>query len=104
MISHLADEQPDSPAETQWQKFRVFDAFVKHEWIEPGEALADDLLIRLPTRPEVMEVKMRIVLDRRMRRNITGEAKRIFWLTDDIGPIQKPTTNATLRSADAKVL
>jgi len=39
-----------------------------------------------------------------MRRNITGEAKRIFWLTDETGPIQKPTTNATLRTADAKVL
>jgi hypothetical protein len=104
MISHVADKQPDSPAETQWQQLRVFDAFVKHQWIEPGEPLADELLIRLPTMPEVVEVKMRIVLNRRIWRNTTVEARRIFWLTDGTGAIQKPTTNATSRSADAKVV
>jgi hypothetical protein len=75
-ISHMAKEQEDDPAEMRWRHYRVFDAFVTHAWIEPGETIADEVLMRLPFTPEVMQVKMRIVLNRHIGRSITVQATR----------------------------
>jgi hypothetical protein len=75
-ISHMAEEPEDAPAEMRWRHYRVLDAFVMHAWIEPGETIADEVLMRLPFTPEVMQLKMRIVLNRHMGRNITVQARR----------------------------
>jgi hypothetical protein len=85
-ISQIAKEQEDAPAETRWQLFRGLDAFISHAWIEPGETIADELLVRLPTIPEVMEVKMRVVLERRARKNIAVQARRIVSPTENAQP------------------
>jgi hypothetical protein len=66
-ISHMAKEQENAPAEMRWQHYRV--RRLRHAWIEPGETIADELLMRLPFTPEVMEVKMRMVLNRHIGRN-----------------------------------
>jgi len=91
-ISHAAKEQEDAPAETRWQYFRVFDAFATHAWIEPGETIAEELLIRLPVKPELVEVKMRIVLERWARKNTTVQARRIFSTSESTGALQVQTT------------
>jgi hypothetical protein len=94
-ISHVAKEQDDAPADTQWELSRGFDAFATHEWIEPGETITDELLIRVPTKHEVMEVKMRILL-KRWGRNITVQKRRIISLTEIVS-----TTGA--RPAQAQI-
>jgi hypothetical protein len=91
-ISHIAKEQEDAPSETRWQYFRVFDAFVTHAWIEPGETIADELLIRLPVNPELVEVKMRIVLERWARKNTTVQARRISRQARALGALQVQRT------------
>ena len=45
--------------------------------LNPGQTIADEVLIRLPFTPEVMQVKMRIVRNRHIGRNITVQATRI---------------------------
>jgi hypothetical protein len=45
--------------------------------LNPGQTIADEVLMRLPFTPDVMQVKMRIVLNRDIGRNITVQATRI---------------------------
>ncbi len=72
MVSRPADEQPPPPAETVWTTLGVYDVFLKHEWIEPGETIGDDLLLRLPLPPQVLEVRTRIILAWRPNIEIQG--------------------------------
>lgn len=75
-ISYMAKEQEDAQAEMRWRHYRVFDAFVTHAWIEPRGNHRDEVLMRLPFTPEVMQLTMRIVLNRHIGRNITVQARR----------------------------
>ena len=61
-ISKLADEQPAPPHESSWDSLGVFKIFTKHEWIEPGETITDELLVRLPPDPQTLQVETRLVL------------------------------------------
>lgn len=61
-ISRLADEQPAPPHESSWDSLGVFKIFTQHEWIEPGETINDELLIRLPLDPQTLQVETRLVL------------------------------------------
>ena len=45
--------------------------------LNPGQTIADEVLMRLPFTPEVMQVKMRIVLNRHIGRNIPVQATRL---------------------------
>jgi hypothetical protein len=44
-VSALADS--DSPGRLSWVPGRVYTIFEEHEWIEPGETVSDDMLLRL---------------------------------------------------------
>jgi hypothetical protein len=73
MVSRPADRQPSPPAMTQWTDLGVFEVFTKHEWIEPGETIGDDLLLRLPPpRPQALEIRTRIILTWRPNIEIQG--------------------------------
>jgi hypothetical protein len=61
-ISRLADDQPEPPGESLWESFGVFEIFTKHEWIEPGETVGDELLVRLPLDPQPLQLETRLVL------------------------------------------
>jgi hypothetical protein len=84
----------------RWEHFRVFDAFVAHTWIEPGEMIADELLIHLPIKPEVMEVKMRLVLARWGRKNIASQARRIFSPAESTAFRPSPGRQPNLRTVE----
>lgn len=77
MVSRIADEQDSPPAETQWTALGVFEIFTEHEWIEPGETISDELLVRLPLEPQVLEARVRLVL-RWKPANVTVSARRIL--------------------------
>lgn len=72
MVSRPADEQPSPPAETVWTTLGVYGVFEKHEWIEPGETIGDDLLLRLPLPPQVLEIRTRIILAWRPNIEVQG--------------------------------
>lgn len=75
-ISRIAGVQEDAPAERAWESLGVYEIFLHHEWIEPGETIVDDLLIRLPVRVQVIEVQTRIVLAWRPD-NVVVHSRRI---------------------------
>jgi hypothetical protein len=77
MVSRRADVQPAAPAETAWEQLGVYEIFVEHQWIEPGETVQDELLLRLPLDPQVLEVQTRLVLAWRPT-NISVHARRVL--------------------------
>ena len=72
MVSRPADRQDAPPAVTQWTDLGVYEVFTKHEWIEPGETIGDDLLLRLPLPPQVLEIRTRVVLAWRPNIEVQG--------------------------------
>ena len=77
-VSRMADKQTSPPSETRWDDYDVaYDLFSSHQWIEPGELVTDDLLIRLPAREDVIEIKTEVVL-RWKPRNISVKTRRVF--------------------------
>lgn len=72
-----ADHQLPEPAETAWVDHGVYEIFVEHDWIEPGETIEDDLLLRLPGGPHVVEAQVRIVLTWQPK-NVTVHARRVL--------------------------
>lgn len=74
-ISRLAATQPEPPSESSWDSLGVFKIFTNHEWIEPGETISDDLLIRLPLDPQTLQVETRLVLPWK-RRVVLGHVGR----------------------------
>jgi hypothetical protein len=76
--SLLAKTQPASPAQSSWLSQRVFVILSKHEWIEPGETVSDELLLNLGVsdpQPTLLEARL---VWRRRRGNITVFAKEII--------------------------
>ena len=83
-VSRIAEKQLDPPAAMQWNDFdKEYEIFCAHEWIEPGETIADEVLLRLPIEPQVIQVRTRIVLARKLRSNISVVALRIFTPTSN---------------------
>jgi hypothetical protein len=77
MVSRTADAQPAPPAETAWEPLGVYEIFVEHQWIEPGETIRDELLLRLPLDPQVVEVQTRLVLAWKPQ-NVSVHARRVL--------------------------
>jgi hypothetical protein len=84
-VSRIAAAQGEAPAETRWTPLGVFEIFTEHEWVEPGESVSDELLIRLPLVPQVLEVHTRLVL-RWKPRNVTVGARRIIVPDSSVPP------------------
>lgn len=84
-ISKMRDEQPDPPSETVWESLGVFEIFTQHEWIEPGETIADELLVRLPLDPQTLQVETRLVLPWKKRITLgrTGRVGLVLPWTHD---------------------
>lgn len=83
-VSRMAAQQVPPPSETQWDDYDVaYDLFASHQWIEPGEVVTDDLLIRLPAREDVIEIKSLVVL-RWKPKNIAIKTRRVFTGADVI--------------------
>ena len=77
-ISRLADNQSPAPAEARWDSIGgVFEVFVKHEWIEPSETIEDELLVRMPCDPQVLQLESRVVLAWK-RENISVHSRRVL--------------------------
>jgi hypothetical protein len=76
-ISRMADKQSPAPTEAHWDSVGgVFEVFVKHEWIEPSEAIEDELLVRMPCEPQVLQLESRVVLAWK-RENISVHSRRV---------------------------
>jgi hypothetical protein len=72
MVSRLADGQAAPPAVARWTDLGVYEVFTKHEWVEPGETIGDDLLLRLALPPQVLEIRTRVVLAWRPNIEVQG--------------------------------
>jgi hypothetical protein len=77
MVSRRAALQPAPPAETAWEPLGVYEIFVEHQWVEPGETIRDELLLRLPLDPQVVEVQTRLVLAWSPQ-NVSVHARRVL--------------------------
>lgn len=77
-VSRMAERQDPPPSETQWDDFGIAHELLGfHQWIEPGEVVTDDLLIRLPVEVNIVEVKSRVAL-RWKPKNIVVKTRRVF--------------------------
>lgn len=88
MVSRLAAEQDPPPAATRWTELGVWDVFLKHEWIEPGETIGEDLLLRLPRPPGLLEVRTRVILAWRPSIDVQG---RLVLVPGDAGARPTPS-------------
>lgn len=90
LVSRMATRQVPPPAPTEWDDFDVaFEIFLAHEWIEPGEVVADELLVRLPAREDVIEIKTRIALTWKPA-DIVVQTRQVFVSTE-VGSVSKST-------------
>jgi hypothetical protein len=56
-----AADQPQAPAPATWRQLRVFEIFLEHDWIEPGETVSDVLLLDLGAGPSLVMLEARLV-------------------------------------------
>ena len=79
-VSMLVDEPSSGPAPVSWQSFRVFTVLREHAWIEPGETVSDDLLLRLDVeQPVTSMLEARLVWRwARGKHNVVVVARRIL--------------------------
>lgn len=88
-VSGLAEAQPVAPTTASWVCFRIFEIFLDHAWIEPGETIADDLLLSLEVpRPATVMLHARLVLSRSILRNIEVNARAVIPVAVDGTPTQ----------------
>jgi hypothetical protein len=94
-ISALAESRVEAPAPCDWQSLGVFEIFEEHEWIEPGETICDDLLLRLPfAAPMLCRFEVRLVWTWSKRRgNAVDFARRVI-----------PVDTATTRDRQAEAM
>jgi hypothetical protein len=110
-VRRIADQQDQPPAAVKWDNFkreyRIFDKDVRgevepaHSWIEPDEAIADEILVQLPITPQIVQVRVRIVLRRLIGRNITVETRRIFTPCSEHDESEKPPLPTTAPAPSA---
>jgi hypothetical protein len=64
-LSILAPEQPEPPAPTTWSSLKVFAILGRHDWVEPGETVSDDILLSLGPGPQLVLAETRLVWSRK---------------------------------------
>lgn len=47
VFSHTLSKLENTPAVVEWERKITLPVFAKHDWIEPGESISDELLIAL---------------------------------------------------------
>lgn len=93
-LRRISGDQEEAPAEASWEDLGgVYEVFLHHEWIEPGETVLDDLLIRLPdpVLVPVIEVQTRIVLAWKPD-NIVVHSRRICSPANHVKDVEPRTT------------
>ena len=76
--SLMAESQPSPPARSSWVKGKVYVVLKKHDWVEPGETVSDEILLTLgASNPEPTLLEARLVWQKR-KGNIVVNAKRII--------------------------
>jgi hypothetical protein len=106
-ISALSEEQETAPADASWESLRVFSILEDHEWIEPGETVADDLLLHVgPNIPVPTRFDARLVWNwHRGKGNIVVKARRVVPVDsrlDGDAMAQQPASIHAARSSDAR--
>lgn len=83
-ISRIADSASGQVA-LAWEDGPVIAILEDHAWIEPGETISDDALVRLRvTRPEPVRMDVRLVWKwHGGTANIVVNARRILWPAPD---------------------
>lgn len=96
-VRRISGDQEKAPAEASWEDLGgVYEVFVHHEWIEPGETVVDDLLIRVPDPVPVIEVQTRVVLAWKPD-NIVVHSRRICSPPRRVENVTPQTTEPTPR-------
>jgi hypothetical protein len=102
-VSLLATEQPAAPAPAVWESQRVFKVLVEHQWIEPGETVSDDLLLRLDVTDPVPTLFEARLVWRWSKRggNIEVFARRVIAVESTIDEKDKAGRDGQGGAADA---
>ena len=80
-VSELSPQQPDGPAAASWEVVRVFEILTEHLWIEAGETVSDDVLIRMdPPEPQMTLFEARLVW------SWSGHKKEIVVVSREVVP------------------
>jgi hypothetical protein len=75
------DQPQGDYLEPSWAELKVFDVLINHAWIESGETIDDEFLVRLPdTRPRFLLAESRLVCKRRVFSNVTVYNRKILTL------------------------
>ena len=74
----LAADQPPPPDAAVWITRKTCKIFVKHSWIEPGETISDDILLNLGVAPTPVLFEGRIIMPRKIARNISVNASQVI--------------------------
>lgn len=93
---------PQSPAprlSTTWDDGPVLPLLADHMWIEPGETISDDLMLRNVSSSQPLRLDVRLLCRRRRPfRNIEVTARRIAWPPDsEAADREKEKENARKR-------
>jgi hypothetical protein len=81
------------PAPVQWESLRVFPLLTEHHWLEPGEAISDDLLLDLAAQDKIATLaEARLILKRVLGANIEVFARRVIPTDATIGDPAEPPT------------
>lgn len=98
-VKRLSQYQNDPPAEAVWDDFGgVYEVFLHHEWIEPGETVIDDLMLVLGPE-QIIEVETRIILAWKPS-NVVVHSRRICSAATQATEILQPITEG--RSSEGK--
>jgi hypothetical protein len=92
-VSVLALDQPPPPTLTAWDQLGTFPVLAEHEWIEPGETVADDLLLNLGVsgpRPTLFETRLVWRLSKRDH-NIVVFARQVIPMDSTIDEAEEPS-------------
>jgi hypothetical protein len=78
------------PAAVAWKTLRVFTILSEHAWIEPGETISDDLLVRLPIDRVPIMLETRLVWTwAGSKTNIVVFARRLLQPVDSLAEAQR---------------
>ena len=90
-VSRLAASKHLNGAHSaEWTELGIFEILVDHKWIEPGETVRDQVLLDLGTsKPVITLLETRLIMRRRVRRNIEDSTRQVIPLEFKfIQPIQ----------------
>jgi hypothetical protein len=85
-VKVLAASQPSPPDYAEWKSADMYEVLDSHEWIEPGETVSDDLMLNLGIRPVPIRLDARLIMQRKIFKNIEINARRVLPVDAVISP------------------